>query len=107
MIDEKFGSLRSELTKESRIRAEGISMINNTLESHLPKLNEAIRATAAEREETDLNILKKCTEELTNIREAVEDERRARENSEAATYDMLKDVVSKIKNEIDGERKER
>ena len=79
----------------------------NFSKSDLPKLNEAIRATASEREETDLNILKKCTEELTNLREQVEEERRARENSESATYDMLKDVVSKIKNEIEGERKER
>ena len=50
----------------------------NFSKSDLPKLNEAIRATAAEREETDLNILKKCTEELTNLREQADEERRAR-----------------------------
>ena len=32
LIDDKFGVLRSELAKESRIRAENISLINNTLE---------------------------------------------------------------------------
>lgn len=62
---------------------------------------------ANEREETDVNIMKKCSEELQNLNDIVEEERRARERSEGATYEMLKDVVGKIKNEIDLEKKER
>ena len=51
--------------------------------------------------------MKKCSEELQNLNDIVEEERRARERSEGATYEMLKDVVGKIKNEIDLEKKER
>ena len=77
------------------------------LKADLPKLNEAIRNTTIEREDADRSIMKKCSEEIVNLNELTEEERRARESSEAATYEMLKDVVSKIKAEIDNERKER
>ena len=66
-----------------------------------------MRINSNEREETDVNIMKKCSEELQNLNDIVEEERRARERSEGATYEMLKDVVGKIKNEIDLEKKER
>ena len=32
VVDDKFTALRGELSKESRIRAENISLISNTLE---------------------------------------------------------------------------
>lgn len=32
IVEDKFGTLRSELARESRIRAENISLINTTLE---------------------------------------------------------------------------
>ena len=66
-----------------------------------------MRINSNEREETDVNIMKKCSEELQSLNEMVEDEKRSRENSEAATYEMLKDVITKIKSEIDTEKKER
>jgi len=66
-----------------------------------------LRINSNEREETDVNIMKKCSEELQSLNEMVEDEKRSRENSEAATYEMLKDVITKIKSEIDTEKKER
>lgn len=55
----------------------------------------------------DKNITKKCTEELVKLSDNINSEKRNREESEVAIYDMLKDVVSKVKNEIDNERKTR
>lgn len=51
--------------------------------------------------------MKKCSDEINNLNDTIESERKGRESSEGATYEMLKDVVSKIKSEIDTEKKER
>jgi len=69
IIDERFNSLRAEVIRESKLRAENIELINNTLESDLPKLNEAIRVESNEREEVDNAMMKRYTEELARINE--------------------------------------
>jgi len=107
LVDERFNGLRTELVRESKLRAENIDLVNNTLEADLPKLNEAIRVEGNEREEVDTAMMKRYTEELNKLNETIQNERKNREESETAIYDMLKDVVSKVKAEIDTEKKER
>lgn len=51
--------------------------------------------------------MKKCTEELIKLSENIQSEKKNREESEVAIYDMLKDVVTKVKGEIESERKTR
>ena len=60
-----------------------------------------------EREEMDANITRKMNEELSKLGQAVQQERYQRQESEQAIFDMLKDVVNRIKSEIDGEKKNR
>lgn len=52
-------------------------------------------------------MMKRYTEELSKLNETIQSERKNREESETAIYDMLKDVVAKVKTEIDTEKKER
>ena len=51
--------------------------------------------------------MKKTTEEVFRLNENTQIEKKNREDSEIAIYDMLKDVVNRVKNEIDSERKNR
>ena len=55
----------------------------------------------------DQNIMKKTTEELNKIGNSLQIEKKNREDSEQAIFDMLKDVVNRVKSEIDYERKNR
>ena len=55
----------------------------------------------------DANITRKMNEELSKLGQAVQQERYQRQESEQAIFDMLKDVVNRIKSEIDGEKKNR
>lgn len=55
----------------------------------------------------DQNILKKTNEELNKIANSLQIERKNREDSEQAIFDMLRDVVNRVKSEIDYERKNR
>lgn len=51
--------------------------------------------------------MRKCTEELIKLNESIQNEKKNREESETAIYDMLKDVVAKVKAEIETEKKSR
>ena len=55
----------------------------------------------------DSNITKKMNEELAKLNQLVVQEKQNRQESEQAVFDMLKDVVNRIKSEIDQERKNR
>ena len=41
---------------------------------------------------------------MSKLREAIEDEKRAREETEETMIEMFKDMINKIKNEIDSEK---
>lgn len=45
--------------------------------------------------------MKKSTDELLKLSQAISSEKKNREESEQAIFDMLKDVVNKVKSEID------
>ena len=51
--------------------------------------------------------MKKLSEELFRLNQLLGDEKKAREESEQCIFDMLKDVVSRVKSEIEYERKNR
>lgn len=55
----------------------------------------------------DQNIMKKTTDELNKIGTSLTIEKKNREDSEQAIFDMLRDVVNRVKSEIDYERKNR
>jgi len=59
------------------------------------------------REESDTNILKKVLDEINKMMENVQDQKKTREESEAAIYEMLRDLVTRVKSEIEAEKKDR
>jgi len=60
-----------------------------------------------EREESDFNIIQKTSEEIQRLNNLLQVESKNREETEQAIYDMLRDVVSRVKTEIEIERKAR
>lgn len=106
-IEEKTGAIRSELSTESRTRNENVERLNQCLETDLPRLHEATKTEIAEREEMDTNISRKMNEELSKLNQLLVQEKGNRQESEQAIFDMLKDVVNRIKTEVDGEKKQR
>lgn len=52
-------------------------------------------------------MMKTVTYELTQINEVVITQKKQRESSEAAIFDMLKDVVNRVKIELDNEKRTR
>ena len=66
-----------------------------------------IRREYEEREEGDTQLDQHLTGEMIRLREGVDEEKKAREETEETMIEMFKDMISKIKNEIDLEKSER
>ncbi len=52
-------------------------------------------------------MLKKIGDEITKLADQLSSEKKSREESESAIYEMLRDLINRVKNEIETERKER
>jgi len=51
--------------------------------------------------------MKKTSEELIKLTNVIQQEKKDREESEQSIFDMLKEVVHRVKTEIEGEKKNR
>lgn len=96
-IDEKFSILHADLHFEGSSREKDIDKTSRGVEENLSKLNEAIKIATIEREENDGEILRRIGEGLEGLDSKVKTEKAHRESSEQAVYDLLKDVVSRVK----------
>jgi uncharacterized spore protein YtfJ len=66
-----------------------------------------LRNLALEREEFTHNVTKKTAEDVKLLNELMAAEKKASAEIEEALLDMVKEIVNKIKGEIDGEKKMR
>ena len=64
-----------------------------------------IKNESVEREDADNKNLESVNEDMSKINEVHQQEKKAREESEAAIYEMLRDLVNRVKSEIDSEKK--
>jgi bacterioferritin (cytochrome b1) len=96
-IDEKFAMLQGDLNHEGHARDKDLDNASRAVEENLSKISEAVRIANIEREENDADILKKIGEGLQLISQKVAVDRQQRESSEQGIYDLLKDVVARVK----------
>ena len=64
VIDDKFNSLKNEISKESRNRYESIENLKSYLENDVPQLNEIIKSEQDIRIEGDEIISRKVTDDI-------------------------------------------
>jgi len=107
LIEDKFNSLKIEISKESRNRFESIENLKNYLENDVPKLQGLLKFEQSEREENDNGILKKTNEEVQTVQNQIQTEKKTREETEEAILEMLRIMITRMKSDIENERKER
>jgi len=107
VIDDKFNSLKIEISKESGNRFECIENLKSYLENDVPKLNEMLNNEKIKREEGDDSLDKKTTEEIMQVQEVIINDKKNREQTEEAILEMLRVLVTKSKADIEAEREER
>ena len=107
IIEDKFSSLKNEISKESANRFECIENLKSYLENDVPKLNEMLNNEKIKREEGDDNLDKKVTEEIMQVQGTISEDKKNRETTEEAILEMLRVLVTKSKADIEAEREER
>ena len=107
IIEDKFSSLKNEISKESANRFECIENLKSYLENDVPKLNEMLNNEKIKREEGDDGIDKKVTEEIMAVQGTISEDKKNRETTEEAILEMLRVLVTKSKADIEAEREER
>ena len=60
-----------------------------------------------QREQGDLQVQTRITEEQDRVTQSIEAERKARADREEEIVDMLKDMITKVRTELEGEKQER
>ena len=60
-----------------------------------------------QREAGDLQVQTKITEEQERVTQLIEGERKGRSESEEEIVDMLKDMITKVRSELETEKQER
>ena len=71
VIEDKFNSLKIEISKESGNRFECIENLKSYLENDVPKLNEMLNNEKIKREEGDDSLDKKTTEEIMKVQDVI------------------------------------
>ena len=88
VIEDKFNSLKIEISKESGNRFECIENLKSYLENDVPKLNEMLNNEKIKREEGDDSLDKKTTEEIMKVQDVISSDKKNREQTEEAILEM-------------------
>ena len=56
IIEDRFSTLKTDVSKESRNRYESIEHLKTCLENDFPKLQEVIKSEGVEREDNDAQV---------------------------------------------------
>ena len=107
LVDERCGSLQSEINRAARDRVQAVEQLEGDLETDFPKLQDCNKAEGLEREEQDTLILKKIVEESATIAEKINNEKRAREGSEEQILELLKGMIDTIRQDMELEKQTR
>ena len=67
MINEKFQKLRTDLAKESKERFDILENLKGCIENDFPKLNDEMKMEVMHREQGDLQVQAKMTQELEKV----------------------------------------
>lgn len=107
LLDDRINSLRNEITRENKVKSEGLESIKQYFNQKIPLIQEMLKAEVINREKTQDELAMNMTKEIEKSQNLIFHERKAREETEEAMLVMLQDLVSRMKNEIEQERNER
>lgn len=106
-LEERCRGVKSDLSKEKKLRIESIDDLCGLIKESLPKLEEMITDEAQRRSEADELTHKKLSQEVNDLELELSKEKATKEENEKSIFDIIKDTVEKIKRELETERRER
>lgn len=67
LMNDRFAQLRSQLAEESKTRYDTLENLKSCLENDFPKLNDEIKLEVMQREQGDLQVQTRITEEQDRV----------------------------------------
>jgi hypothetical protein len=107
LIEERSNYLLNELNKEAKNRQESLDNFHRIIECDIPKLQESLKEENSEMNENDSAVQNKIFEESQKLMHIVNNERKAREETEDALLEMLKAMINAMKTQLENEKRER
>lgn len=107
IIEERAKNMKSELTKERKIRSDCIDDIYIIIKETFPKLEELLAEEVSRRCDADEAILKKLDQESCDLELDLSKEKNNQDENQRAIFDIVRDIVEKVKRELESEQKER
>ena len=107
ILDESAYAVKLELTKEKKQREEMEDEFSGEISSHVSKLNEVLENETLNREEASKLAIARINEEFKRFGNALNEERKIRENNTVDLSMKIQDFNMKIANDLANEKKER
>lgn len=99
-----MGQLQAEIFEEKRVRVESLGSLDGEIKELEDELGEQLETEKARQEEGDRELVMRLEEESSKYRRELLDNRESRETHETEVYELMKNVVVKMKDEIQLER---
>lgn len=107
MIDDRCQQLNSEVQEEKAIRHENLGVVEAEIKELDEELATQIETEKIKSQEGDKDLITKVEEELSKAKKELLEQTESRESCESEIYELMKNVVVKIKEEIEAEKKGR
>lgn len=106
-LEERTSSIRMEIAKEAKAKTEGVNSLSASLSSVLSRTQEACKAAFSDFSAFHTSLATSLEGEGKAVLSEMAAERESREDTEEAMLAMLKDVVGRIKADLELERRDR
>lgn len=106
-IDEKCAQVQGDINEERAIRLQNLNALEGEMKDLEEDLIEQIETEKARGQEGDRELLVRLEEETNKFKRELLSQTESREACESEIYELMKNVVIKIKEEIEVERSTR
>lgn len=106
-LEERISAIRLEIAKEAKAKTEGANALSTSFSSVLSRTQEGFKAALADFSTFHNTLVTSLEDGGKAVLNEVASERQSREDTEEAMLAMLKDVVGRIKADLELERRDR
>ena len=106
-IEEKQKQMLYEISKEANITTEEIRLLKNSIGEEFPKLYNTTKQEINNREYLNQEISKKLNGEMDILKDLLNSEKKTREEEENAMIEIVKEMISKLRYNLEKEKEER
>eukprot|EP00161_Ancyromonas_sigmoides_P020673 TRINITY_DN6030_c1_g1_i1.p2 TRINITY_DN6030_c1_g1~~TRINITY_DN6030_c1_g1_i1.p2 ORF type:complete len:261 (+),score=98.41 TRINITY_DN6030_c1_g1_i1:523-1305(+) len=103
-LADKTGHLAVEVAEAARGRERAAERNTHASRVEIPQLYEALGEQVSRREDTEMRLIRKLSEDIARVHAALASEKQAREETEEALVKMMEEVFGRLQGELEQEK---